>query len=265
MELYYAATSVSGLKITTFSIRICIAQGSVLGPLLYSLYTTPLHSIISIYPGIRCHFYTDDIQILRLLGVTISNDLKWSAHAALMQRSINRMVGTINRFGCSLNVNTRQRIVNAFVLPKLTYALPVWCWVNKGSEDNLNHCILRCARVILRKKDITLNSSTHAATGLLPFNTLSSVRCNIRTHKLLASDESDAYLPPLLTATESDRVTRNTSGRKFAIPAVSIKSFSTCFYCSAAKCWNELPHTITEKTCFSSFNNHMQNYLLNKL
>ena len=32
-------------------------------PLLYSLYTTPLHSIISKYPGLRCHFYADDTQI----------------------------------------------------------------------------------------------------------------------------------------------------------------------------------------------------------
>ena len=40
-----------------------IPQGSVLGFSLYSQNTTPFHSIISKYPGIRCHFYADDTLI----------------------------------------------------------------------------------------------------------------------------------------------------------------------------------------------------------
>ena len=40
-----------------------VLQGSVLGPLFYTLYTTPIHSIILKYPGLRCHFYADDTQI----------------------------------------------------------------------------------------------------------------------------------------------------------------------------------------------------------
>ena len=31
--------------------------------ILYTLYTTPRHLIISKYPGFRCHFYADDTQI----------------------------------------------------------------------------------------------------------------------------------------------------------------------------------------------------------
>ena len=65
---FYLTDRYQSIKISSTLSGVCkllfgIPQVSVLGPLLFSLYTTPLSLIISKHKGIKFHFYPDDSQV----------------------------------------------------------------------------------------------------------------------------------------------------------------------------------------------------------
>ena len=54
-----------------------VPQGSILGPILFSLYSNPISSIIYFYRSINCNFYADDTQLyITLLPANFSHSIQ---------------------------------------------------------------------------------------------------------------------------------------------------------------------------------------------
>ena len=115
-----------------------------------------------------CDVYIMATCEMWLLEVVFTPDLKWTVRASNAQKSVSKMIGVLIRLGSTLNYQTRQRVVKAFVLPKLTYCLPIWGHLECRSRTAMDHTLLRMARVILGNRAAVLDHDIYTDTGILP-------------------------------------------------------------------------------------------------
>ena len=69
----YQSVSVAGVLSDKVNVQFGVPQGSVLGPQLFSLYMSPLVSIIH-NCGLQCHTYADDTQIYVAINPKCQNE-----------------------------------------------------------------------------------------------------------------------------------------------------------------------------------------------
>ena len=59
----FQCININGTISNPFELLFGVPQGSVLGPLLFIMYITPLSSVLSKFPNLNHHMYADDTQV----------------------------------------------------------------------------------------------------------------------------------------------------------------------------------------------------------
>ena len=149
---------------------------------------------------------------IKILGVTLTDNLSWDTRAKHVQSVVNSMIGVLRRFSSSLNTDARLKIFNAFILPPITYCLPVWGNGSATATSKLDRCLLQSVRIILNNSAAELNESIFSSTAIFQFYYLvflKNVKC---IFKLL---QTETHLQYLCSGLLKDSSICSSEGRKF--------------------------------------------------
>ena len=90
----------------------------------------------------------ENVDRIKYLGVTITNDLKWNIHVGNIWTKANRTLGFLRRNISSCPRDVKEMAYKGLVRPILEYASPVWDPSGKTLQDELEKVQNRAARFV---------------------------------------------------------------------------------------------------------------------
>ena len=102
----------------------------------------------------------ENVDSIKYLGVTITNDLKWNTHITNICTKANRTLGFLRRnlFSCPQDV--KEAAYKRLVLPVLEYGSSVWDPRTKCLQEELEKVQNRAARFLCRNYTFEEGSMT---------------------------------------------------------------------------------------------------------
>ena len=112
------------------------------------------------------------VEEMKILGILFTSSFDWLKQATLVRTKIFRMSGVLQRFGCTLDTLTRQRVFKAFIMPHVLLCLPVWGNLSDANCRLFDNSLLRCVKLILHNPKAALNKDAFESIDVLLFSNI---------------------------------------------------------------------------------------------
>ena len=185
----------------------------------------------------------ENVEKIKYLGVTITNDLKWNTHVSNICTNANRTLGFLRRNLAVCPRDVKESAYKGLIRPILEYGSTVWDPQSILLQDELEKVQTRAARFVTGNY---VDSETASMTGILKqlkWESLKKRRKDSRLRMLYKGLKDTASIPTNDLVPQIRR-TRNHHSLAFQFPMAGTDIYKSSFFPQTIRDWNLLTDSL---------------------
>ena len=200
---------------------------------------------------------------IKILGVTISNDLSWEQHTLSLVGELRHRYRSFNRSCNLLTHDAKMLLYNACIASRLNYCDFIWHKCHQASASKLQTIQNRCARRILGSSPESSALPLIRELGWLTLAEKRNLHKCVMLHELLLGRGPQILIEGVRPWTNTHtRTTRATSDENLAVIAHNTDYMAKSFYYDTAKIWNNIPSHIRRISNRNTFKENLYRHFL---
>ena len=205
------------------------------------------------------------VQTIKFLGVVLNDKLNWKDHKIYIKTKISKNIGIINRCRKILNSNEILSMYNCFILPYLSYCLPLWGSKDVTKSDVIKKVQNKVVRLMSNTKRTYRAWNKLSDLKILPIENLYKLEVAKMCHKHVYGNLPDIFeknIMPKLSIMVHSASTRNSTSINYHFDSSSkLNMANKSFTADCVRIWNDIPHIIKKQSSSKIFSKDLSTHL----
>ena len=197
------------------------------------------------------------VHSIKFLGVVLNDRLDWRDHKLYIKTKISKNIGILNRCRKILNLNDIISMYNCFVLPYLSYCLPVWGSIDSPNSDIIKKAQNKALRILTNTKRTNKAWAKILDNKILPIDTLYKCEISKICHKHIYGKLPNTFetnLMPTLSVMVHSTSTRHSTDINYHFNSSStLNNFNKSFTADCVRIWNNIPSDVKKQSSSKIF------------